>query len=150
MSLVEIWYTLSKRFVQAYNVPKDEEFIDDQSVVLLPKSTEPLMVNGKRYNNVPYPRGSAGYNLWALLRDSGWELGVCDVMVDGFNPAEDFGVFNLETDMKDLLYNIQQVQRLYGGILVWDSVNKIVNLRDPDKWDTDTGFTIMKAKTWKA
>lgn len=150
VSLVETWYLLSKRFVQAYNVPKDEEFIDDQSVVLLPKSTEPLMVNGKRYDNVPYPRGSAGYNLWALLQDSGWKLGICDVMVDGFSPAEDYGVFNLETDMKDLLYNIRQVQNLYGGILEWDSMNNIVNLRDPDKWDTDNGFTIMKGKNLKS
>lgn len=142
----ETWKLLSKKYVQAYNVPKDQEGIDAQSVVLLPKSKEPLVVNGKTYNNVPYPRGSAGYNLWALLQGSGWSLQTCDVMVDGFNAAEDFGVFNLETDQKDLLYNIQLVQELYGGILVWDSIHNTVSLRDPDKWDTDYGFEIRKGK----
>lgn len=150
VSLVETWYLLSRKYVQAYNVPKEDEFIDDQSVVLLPKSTEPLIVNGVQYDDVPYPRGSAGYNLWALLQGSGWKLGTCDVIADGFDPAEDYGVFNLETDMKDLLYNIQQVQKLYGGILDWDSVNKTLNLRDPDKWDTDYGFEVRRGKNLKS
>lgn len=142
----ESWKLLEKKYVQAYNVPKEEEFIDDQTVCLLPKSTEPLVVNGVTYTNNPYPRGSAGYNLWALLQGSGWSLKFCDVIVDGFNPAEDYGVFNVETDQKDLLYNLEYVRELYGGIFEWDSINKTLSLHDSDKWDTNYGFEIRKGK----
>lgn len=151
VNLVETWYLLSKQFIQAYNTPKEREGIDEHTVVLLPKSTEPLVINGVKYSDseVPYPRGSAGYNLWALLKPTKWSLGICDVMVDGFSPADDFGVFNVETDMKSILDNIKLVQSLYGGILVFDSVNNIVHLRDENKWDTDTGFTIREGKNLK-
>lgn len=150
VSLVETWYLLSRIYVQAYNVPADREGIDEHSVVILPKSTEPLIVNGVRYNNNPYPRGSAGYALWALLQGSGWKLGTCDVIVDGFSAKDDYGVFNLETDQKDLLHNIQLVQELWGGILVWDSVNKTLHLRDENKWNIDNGYEIREGKNLKS
>ncbi len=150
VNLVETWYLLSKQYVQAYNVPAEREGIDEHSVVILPKSKEPLIINGKQYNNNPYPRGSAGYALWAVLRDSGWTLGTCDVIVNGFSPAEDYGVFNLETDQKDILTNINTIQSLWGGILVWDSMNNILHLRDENKWDTDNGFEIRSGKNLSA
>lgn len=150
VTLVETWYLLSKIYVQAYNVPADREGIDEHTVIILPKSTEPLIVNGVQYDNNPYPRGSAGYALWALLQGSGWSLGICDVIVEGFSPEEDYGVFNLESDQKDLLHNIQMVQELWGGILVWDSVNKVLHLRDENKWDTDNGYEIRKGKNLKS
>lgn len=146
----ETWKLLEKKYVQAYNVPKEEEFIDDQTVCLLPKSTDPLVVNGVTYTNNPYPRGSAGYNLWALLQGSGWSLKFCDVIADGFNAAEDYGVFNIETDQKDLLYNIEYVRELYGGIFEWDSVNQTLSLHDPLKWDTNYGFEVRKGKNLKS
>lgn len=149
VTLVETWYLLSKVYVQAYNVPADREGIDEHTVVILPKSTEPLIVNGVQYDNNPHPRGSAGYALWALLQGSGWSLGICDVIVEGFSPEKDYGVFNLESDQKDLLHNIQMVQELWGGILVWDSVNKVLHLRDENKWDTDNGYEIRKGKNLK-
>lgn len=142
----ETWKLLEKRYVQAYNVPKEDEFIDDQTVCLLPKSTEPLVVNGVTYTNNPYPRGSAGYNLWALLQGSGWTLAYCDVIADGFNAAEDYGVFNVETDQKDLLYNLEHVRDLYGGIFEWDSVNQTLSVHDSSKWNNDYGFEIRKGK----
>lgn len=142
----ETWKLLEKRYVQAYNVPKEDEFIDDQTVCLLPKSTEPLVVNGVTYTNNPYPRGSAGYNYWALLQGSGWTLAFCDVIVDGFNAAEDYGVFNVETDQKDLLYNLEHVRDLYGGIFEWDSVNQTLSVHDSSKWNNDYGFEIRKGK----
>lgn len=142
----ETWKLLEKRYVQAYNVPKEDEFIDDQTVCLLPKSTEPLVVNGVTYTNNPYPRGSAGYNYWALLQGSGWELVYCDVIADGFNAAEDYGVFNVETDQKDLLYNLEHVRDLYGGIFEWDSVNQTLSVHDSSKWNNDYGFEIRKGK----
>lgn len=142
----ETWRLLEKRYVQAYNVPKEDEFIDDQTVCLLPKSTEPLVVNGVTYTNNPYPRGSAGYNYWALLQGSGWTLAFCDVIADGFNAAEDYGVFNVETDQKDLLYNLEHVRDLYGGIFEWDSVNQTLSVHDSSKWNNDYGFEIRKGK----
>lgn len=142
----ETWKLLEKRYVQAYNVPKEDEFIDDQTVCLLPKSTEPLVVNGVTYTNNPYPRGSAGYNYWALLQGSGWTLAFCDVIADGFNAAEDYGVFNVETDQKDLLYNLEHVRDLYGGIFEWDSVNQTLSVHDSSKWNNDYGFEIRKGK----
>lgn len=142
----ETWKLLEKKYIQAYNVPKEDEFIDDQTVCLLPKSTEPLVVNGVTYTNNPYPRGSAGYNLWALLQGSGWTLAFCDVIADGFNAAEDYGVFNVETDQKDLLYNLEHVRDLYGGIFEWDSVNQTLSVHDSSKWNNDYGFEIRKGK----
>lgn len=142
----ETWKLLEKKYVQAYNVPKEDEFIDDQTVCLLPKSTDPLVVNGVTYTNNPYPRGSAGYNIWALLQGSGWELVYCDVIADGFNAAEDYGVFNVETDQKDLLYNLEHVRELYGGIFDWDSVNHTLSVHDSAKWNNDYGFEIRKGK----
>lgn len=142
----ETWKLLEKRYIQAYNVPKEDEFIDDQTVCLLPKSTEPLVVNGVTYTNNPYPRGSAGYNIWALLQGSGWTLAYCDVIADGFNAAEDYGVFNVETDQKDLLYNLEHVRDLYGGIFEWDSVNQTLSVHDSSKWNNDYGFEIRKGK----
>ena len=142
----ETWKLLEKRYVQAYNVPKEDEFIDDQTVCLLPKSTEPLVVNGVTYTNNPYPRGSAGYNYWALLQGSGWTLAFCDVIADGFNAAEDYGVFNVETDQKDLLYNLEHVRDLYGGVFEWDSVNQTLSVHDSSKWNNDYGFEIRKGK----
>lgn len=142
----ETWNKLSKKYVQAYNVPKEQEGIDDQTVVLLPKSTEPLVVNGVTYHNVPYPRGSAGYNIWAILQGTDWRLAFCDVIADGFDASQDYGVFNIETDQKDVLYNLEHIRELYGGIFVWDSINQTLSVHDSAKWDNDYGFEIRKGK----
>ena len=142
----ETWNKLSKKYVQAYNVPKEQEGIDDQTVVLLPKSKEPLVVNGVTYHNVPYPRGSAGYNIWAILQGTGWRLAFCDVIADGFDPSQDYGVFNVETDQKDVLYNLEHIRELYGGIFVWDSINQTLSVHDSNKWNNDYGFEIRKGK----
>ena len=115
------------------------EVVDEHTVVILPKakSKYKLTIDGVEYNDsevrdargVIMPRGSAGYAMWAILKNSGWSLGVCDVLATGFNTSIDYGCFNIESDMKDVLYNIQYVQELYGGILDWDSKNKVLNYR---------------------
>lgn len=115
------------------------EAIDEHTFVVLPKakSKYKLTVNGVEYadsqvkdaRGAVMPRGSGGYAMWAALKDSGWTLGICDVIATGFNTSEDYGCFNIESDMKDVLYNIQYIQQLYGGILDWDSENQIVNYR---------------------
>lgn len=160
VTLVEIWYLLAYKYVQAHNVDASVEALDDHTVKILPKSDQKfkLTVNGVKYNDsevkdsrgIVMPRGSAGYALWAILKGSGWTLGVCDVLPDGFNAANDYGTFNVESDMKDILQNIQYIQELYGGILDWDSENKVLNLRDERKEGTDfntwKGYAIRKGK----
>lgn len=154
VSLVETWYLLDKDYAQIHNVDTTVESLDEHTVKILPKSptTNKLTINGIQYEDsqvmdsrgILQPRGSAGYALWAILRANkmGWSMGICDVIVDGFNPANDYGIFNLESDMKDLLHNIQYIQELWGGVLVWDSVNKTVSLRDETKVGSDFN-------TWK-
>lgn len=161
VTLVETWYLLEKKYVQAYNVNTDIESIDEHTVKLLPKSTESLYVNGKYCSTsqivdgrgVSMPRGSAGYALWAVLQDSGWSLGVCDVIDPDFNAANDWGCFNIETDMKDVLYNIQFIRQQYGGILVWDSKKKTVSLRSESvvgsDFNTWKGYSVRKGKNLK-
>lgn len=160
VTLVELWYLLSQKYVQVHNVDTKLESLDDHTVKILPK-TDPkfkLTVNGTAYDDsevvdsrgVQMPRGSAGYALWGLLKGTDWKLGVCDVLPDNFSAKDDYGTFNIESDMKSVLENIQFVQELYGGILDWDSGNKILHLRDERKEGTDfntwKGFSIRKGK----
>lgn len=160
VTLVELWYLLRRKFVQVHNVDTTKEAIDTHTVKILPKtdSSLKLTVNGVKYEDsvvkdsrgVLMPRGSAGYALWGILKGTDWRLGVCDVLPNGFNASQDYGSFNVESDMKDVLSNIELVQELYGGILVWDSLNKVLHLRDERKEGTDfntwKGYTLRKEK----
>lgn len=124
------------------------EVVDEHTFAILPKSNTKykLTVNGVEYDDsqvrdsrgVVMPRGSGGYALWAALRDTGWNLGVCDVIAKGFGASIDYGCFNVESDMRDVLYNIQYIQELYGGILDWDSENKVVNYRGENSEDYES------------
>lgn len=160
VTLVETWYLLKKVFLQAHNVDTSIEAMDEHTVKILPK-TDPkfrMTVNGVAYDDsqirdsrgVLMPRGSAGYALWGILKGTDWSLGVCDLIPKGFDPKNDYGTFNVETDMKSALENIQFIQELYGGILVWDSKNKTCSLRDETKEGSDfntwKGFEIRKNK----
>lgn len=115
------------------------EVFDEHSFIMLPKANKKykLTIDGVKYDDsevkdsrgLIMPRGSGGYAMWAALKNSGWSLGICDVIATGFDHTIDYGVFNVETDMNDTLYIIQAIQHLYGGILDWDSYNKILNYR---------------------
>lgn len=160
VTLVELWYLLRRKFVQVHNVDTTKEAIDTHTVKILPKtaSSLKLTVNGVKYEDsvvkdsrgVLMPRGSAGYALWGILKGTDWRLGVCDVLPNGFNASDDYGSFNVESDMKDVLSNIELIQELYGGVLVWDSLNKVLHLRDERKEGTDfntwKGYTLRKEK----
>lgn len=123
------------------------EVVDIHTVCLLPKSQSKfkLTIDNVAYEdsqvrdirNVIMPRGSAGYAVWSILRNTGWTLGVCDVIDKGFDPKIDFGVYNLESDMHDALYNLEYVQKLYGGIFVWNSKDKILDYRCENYEDYD-------------
>ena len=159
VTLVETWYLLKKVFLQAHNVDTKIEALDEHTIKILPKTakTLKLTVNGIAYDDNQVtdikgnllPRGSAGYALWAILKGTDWKLGICDVLPKGFDASKDYGTFNVESDMKSALENIQFIQQMYGGILDWDSKNKILNLRDETK-DSDfnawKGYEIRKNK----
>ena len=158
VTAVETWYLLSTVYVQAYNIDPEVDPIDEHTVKILPRATSPLIVNGTQYNDsdvkdsrgVVQPRGSAGYALWAILKGTSWSLGVCDVIDPEFDASKDWGTFNIESDMKDVLYNIQFIQQQYGGILVWDSKNKTVSLRsesvEGSDFNTWKGYSIRQGK----
>lgn len=129
------------------------EVVDEHTFVILPKANEKykLTIDGVEYEDsqvtdsrgVVMPRGSGGYAMWAALKNSGWSLGICDVIATDFDPTIDYGVFNVETDMQDTLSNIQSIQSLYGGILDWDSSRKRLNYRaenGEDYQSYDDGF----------
>lgn len=115
------------------------EVVDEHTFLILPKANNKykLTINNVEYSDdevkdsrgVIMPRGSGGYAMWAALKDSGWTLGICDVIATDFNTDIDYGCFNVESDMQDVLYNVQYIQELYGGILDWNSKEKILNYR---------------------
>ena len=82
VTLVETWYLLSYKYVQAHNVDTSIEALDDHTVKILPKTDSKfkLTVNGVQYEDsevkdsrgIVMPRGSAGYALWEILKGSGW------------------------------------------------------------------------------
>lgn len=83
--------------------------------------------------------GSAKSALSYLFQGSGWTVGTVDVT----------GTHDLETDKEHLLANVNKVQELWGGFLVWDSLNKVVHLRSESAWQNYTGFQIRYAKSLK-
>lgn len=141
------------------------EAIDEHTFVILPKANAKykLTIDGISYEDnevkdsrgVVMPRGSGGYAMWAALKNSGWTLGICDVIAKDFDASIDYGSFNVESDMKDVLYNIQYIQQLYGGILDWDSEHKVLNYRAEnnedyqaydDKFNRWTGYEFREGK----
>ena len=71
-----------------------------------------------------------------------------------FISGNEMGVFNCETDAKDIFENIKLVQELWGGVLVFDSFHKVIHYRDEEKEGTDfntwNGFTIKRGKNLTA
>lgn len=121
------------------------EAIDEHTVLILPKADKKykLTINGVEYDDSQVrdsrgtilPRGSAGYATWALLKATSWNLGIADVMPKDFNVDADCGSFNVESDMKDVLYNLEVVRDLFGGIFDFNSINKVLNYRAENSED---------------
>ena len=166
VTLVESWYLLKKLYISAYNVDKEDDPVDIHTVKLLPRSTAPLTIKITRSDiimshtvfdesqivdsrGVVMPRGSAGYAMWAILYYSSWRLGICDQIASDFNTSTGAGCYNIETDMKSVLYNLQYIQQQFGGVLCFDSKSKTVSLRseesssDFNRWK---GYTIRRGK----
>lgn len=141
--LKELWYKLGRKYITAYNIniatSAEFDHIDQHMVVLLGNSGDPLYINGIRVTN-PYIVGTAQYMFWCMLYGSGWTI---DTRYANYWPD---GVFDLETDKKSRLENIQLLQSLYGGMLFWDSKNKRVALVDENKYQLYEGFQVRYAK----
>lgn len=122
---VESWRLLDKEYVTVSNDPQTPE-PPDLAVIIL--SGGP--------STGGYSQGSAGSALTYLLQNSEWSLDTCDVT----------GTHDLETEKMSLLANIKEVQKIWGGYLVWDSLNKKVSLRAEATWQNYNGFQIRYAK----
>lgn len=131
ISLAERQYLLGKAYVTAYNSTTTYDHIDNTMVVILSGGIAPLVVNGEEIEN-PYEKGSAAYALYAILYGSGWTVGTVDVD----------GTFDLESCKKSILENIKSIQSLWGGILIFDSLNKAVHLRSETIYQPYNGYGI--------
>ena len=126
---------LEREFVRAWNSTTGFESIDDFMVVIVSGGNLPLVNNG--YNvTTTHQKGTSGYVLDGLLFGTGWTTGICDVE----------GTFDLETDQLSIYENIMQVQETWGGILVFDSLNKQVHHRDETTWLPYSGFEVKYQK----
>lgn len=138
-SLVENWYDLSTDYVTAYNSKTDYDHIDTFMVVLTSGGEEPLNINGAVVTN-PYEKGSAAYALFAVLYGTEWSVGVVDVTEK----------HDLETDKKSRSENVKEIQSIWGGLLFWDSANKVVHLRNEETYKPDSGYTILYTKNMQS
>lgn len=134
---------LSRKYVRAWNSETEFERIDTFMVVVLSNGDLPLK-NSADGTDAEVPTthlsGTSGYALDALLYGTGWTTGTCDVE----------GTFDLETDQVDIYENILKVQEIWGGILVFDSVNKVVHHRDETKFLPYDGFEVKYQKNMQS
>lgn len=130
---------LSRKFVRAWNSETGFESIDTFMVVVLSNGDLPLKNNGNLVTT-SHEKGTSGYVLDALLYGTGWVTGTCDVE----------GTFDFETDQVDIYENILKVQEIWGGILVFDSVNKIVHHRDESTWLPYNGYEVKYQKNMQS
>lgn len=130
---------LEKVYVTAWNSTTGFENIDTFMVVILSKGDLPLTNNGENVDPGEYSLGSAGYILKGLLHGTGWEVGIVDVE----------GTYDFETEQLSVYDNILKVQELYGGILIFDSLSKVVHLRDESNYVSYTGYQIRREKNLK-
>ena len=105
----ESWVLLGKKYQTICNDP----------LIGTPPWGAVIIVSGGTAHG-GFDPGSAGSALSYLLQGTGWTVGTVDVT----------GTYDLETEKESVLYNINQVQEKWGGILIWDSINKTVSLRD--------------------
>lgn len=128
VTAMESWTLLGKAFATVSNDPMKPDVSD----------LEVRIVSGGDSTG-GYPKGSAGSALTYLLQGTGWTLAECDVL----------GTHDLETEKISILENIQQVQEIWGGYLVWDSINKKLSLRAEATWNTYSGYQVRYAKNLK-
>ena len=130
---------LSRKYVRAWNSTTGFENIDIFMVVVLSSGDLDLYNNDVLIES-EHLKGTSGYVLDALLYGTGWKTGTCDVE----------GIFDFETDQVDIYENILKVQSIWGGILVFDSLNKIVHHRDETKFLPYNGYEVKAEKNMQS
>lgn len=126
---VESWYGLDAKYSEPY-IDNSGMYTSELSVTIVSGGSD---LSGGRYTV-----GTAAHALYALLQGTGWTIDTVDVT----------GIHDLETDKESILSNIKKVQEIWGGLLVWDSINKTLSLRD-ETWKPYNGFQIRYAKNLK-
>lgn len=147
---------LSRKFVRAWNSETNLEKIDTFMVVILSNGNLPLKNDGAEIITT-YPKGSSGYVLEGLLYGTEWTVGTCDIyeyqngeVVKDENNNPVYLKFDLETDQLNIYDNILKVQELWGGILVFDSVNKIVHHRNETIYLPYNGYEVKYQKNMQS
>ena len=147
---------LSRKFVRAWNSETNLETIDTFMVVILSNGNLPLKNDGVEITT-RYPKGSSGYVLEGLLYGTGWTVGTCDIyeyqngeVVKDENNNPVYLKFDLETDQLNIYDNILKVQELWGGILVFDSANKIVHHRNETIYLPYNGYEVKYQKNMQS
>jgi len=122
-----------------------EEERDQQGKLLSNVQCEETCVgdSGKQrinYLSVEILSSTAEHTLNTLLNGSGWSLGQVTAT----------GIHDLETEKQSLLWNLWKVQELWGGVLVFDSINKTISLLDAADWGQDNGVQVRYGKNQKS
>lgn len=129
---IERWAELDNQFIEPY--------LSNDPNIPVPADLAVIIVGGgENLSGGVYPTGSAVHAMYAVLQGSGWSLGTVDVL----------GIHDLEMEKVSRLQLIKEIQKIWGGYLVWDSINKVVHLRSGDFWQNYTGFQIRYAKNLK-
>lgn len=129
---VEKWYELDSSYV--------EPSISNDPTARPPADLAVIIVGGgSNLTGGRYAVGTAAHALYAILKGSNWSMGIVDVD----------GVHDLEAEKVSRLELIKMIQNIWGGYLLFDSVNKIVHLRDANKWQPYNGFQIRYKKNLK-
>jgi phage minor structural protein len=126
---VERWAELDTQYIEPY--------ISNDPIIPIPSDLAVIIVSGgSDLSGGRYTVGSAAHALYAVLNGSGWTIGTVDVI----------GIHDIEMEKVSRLQFIKEIQNIWGGYLVWDSVNKTVSLRDANTWQNYTGFQIRYKK----
>jgi phage minor structural protein len=129
---VERWMDLDYQFPEPY-------ICNDPTITNPADLTVIIVGGGTDLSGGRYAVGTAGHALYAVLNGSGWSVGTVDVP----------GIHDLEMEKASRLELIKQIQEIWGGYLVWDSINKTVSLRSGDIWQPYNGFQIRYKKNLK-
>lgn len=137
----KLWFQVQahERWIELdYQYP--EPYITNDPTTPQPADLAVIIVGGGTdLSGGRFQVGTAVHALYAVLNGSGWSVGIVDVE----------GIRDLEMEKVSRLELIKAIQEKWGGYLVFDSVNKVVHLRDNGKWQNYTGFQIRYAKNLK-
>lgn len=140
---------LEREYVQVYNSTTGFEEVDDMGepveggkiyidefMVIVLSGGDKELLNGGHLVPTEHKKGTSGYALDAVLYGTGWKTGICDVE----------GTFDLETDQMSIYENIAKIQEIWGGIIVVDSLNKVIHHRDETKYLPYSGYEVKEEK----